>query len=1152
MRAPPPCPTFLRPLQRCSGQGLGPWLLRALAVLGVLAGLTLPAAAAQAQATRASASAAAPSERWQPWAADGFKHLGPGDGLPNDVSIALAEDHQGFLWVGTMGGVARWDGYQFNSHVYRPGGTGLLTDNVVQTLFRDAGGRLWVGTNAAGLVGLPDTRHTDAQPMRIGVGPQGLAHASVRALADDGRGGLWVATDGGLDHLHIASGRVQRVPMGPQAANGLRGEGAVTLLRDRRSRLWVGTTQGLFVQDGDEAPFREIPLPDTLAVPGAPRDQTQPPRPESLLQDSAGRLWVGTNRHGVFVMEADGQAFRPLMETQRDADGRGLTTRRVSTMIEARPGEIWAGTLGQGVVIIHADSGRTRRLVHRPLLPSSLPDDHVRALLRDRSGLVWVATYSGLGRLDPNSDAVLNVTPRVTLAEPLVGRADYAALLAHTDGSLWLGTLSQGVEVVEPDSGRMRVLRPDARRPETALPPDATVSLVEAADGSVYIGNYRGLYRARPRAGQAPDLQRIQWPGRAADIGMGPLVRQGQRLWMGGLSDGLWSMDLGSGRVEHVLKQPQQQLTDHRISAMAVGPRGEVWIGTRNGLNRYDPGTGKVQRIEAGAVAAGAAGAAADGLAGGFVAALHIDRRGRLWVATYGAGLHLLTGGGDGQAPARFRRWGMAQGLPDDNTNALLEDDAGRLWLSTDSGLAVVDPETGAVRALRRAEGVAYGVFWTNAATRTAAGELLFGASGGLSVVRPKLLQAWQHRPAVVVSELRVDGRAQPLPPAGQPLVLPPPARSLEVAYAALDYSAPERNRYAHRLVGLDKDWVETDARRRLASYSNLPPGEYRLLMRGSNRDGVFSEQAAMLLLRVEPAWHQTLWFRLLAGLALLGVVFGLVHVRTRLLQLRRVQLQRLVDERTLELQALSLALSEKSRALEEKSRVLERASISDPLTGLHNRRFLTEHIESALAASLRRAQAHAGEGRTAPDTDTLFFLIDVDHFKDVNDEHGHAAGDAVLVQLAQRLKLVMRESDELVRWGGEEFLAVARDTDRTRADELAERIRAGVAEAPFHLPEGRKLALSCSIGHACWPFIAEHPQALDWSGVVNVADMGLLAAKRLGRNAWVGLQASADTPYTTLAALVRAMPQQAVQQGRLRLSSSHDTAAAAQALSGR
>ena len=188
--------------------------------------------------------------------------------------------------------------------------------------------------------------------------------------------------------------------------------------------------------------------------------------------------------------------------------------------------------------------------------------------------------------------------------------------------------------------------------------------------------------------------------------------------------------------------------------------------------------------------------------------------------------------------------------------------------------------------------------------------------------------------------------------------------------------------------------------------------------------------------------------------------MYGLVHARTRVLQARRQELQRLVDERTVELQAVSLALSEKTRALEEKSRVLEHASISDPLTGLHNRRFLTEHIEGALSASLRRAVAadgaHAADG-AGPDTDTLFFLIDVDHFKRVNDVYGHAAGDTVLVQLAQRLKVAMRDSDDVVRWGGEEFLAVAHDTDRARADELAERIRASVAEAPFRLPDGRR-----------------------------------------------------------------------------------------------
>ncbi|KPF48912.1 hypothetical protein IP87_16145 [beta proteobacterium AAP121] len=1111
----------------------GPHGLVATALWGLAVLLALPAWAQ--------------TERWQGWKTDLFHHIGTAHGLPNGVSTAVTQDAQGYIWVGTMGGVARWDGYQALAYTHDPAQPSLLPDNVVQTLFRDARGRVWVGTNSAGLVALPGP-HGPAQ--HIGVGPQGLQHGSVRAIADDGAGGLWVGTDAGLDHVNPRAGTVSRIGIGPQAGSALGGGAAVSLLRDRRGRLWVGTDTGLFMRAPGQAAFVEVALPlRPVGAEGSVDDAGRVPRPDVLLEDSAGRLWVGTNRHGVLVRDSDDAPWRAVMETQPVDPGQSLRSYRVLSMVEARPGEVWAGTQGRGIVAIDAGTGRTRRLSHQALQPDTLPDNHVRAMYRDDAGLVWVATYGGLARMDPHAEAVLNITPGGlddAAERPNIG---YASILAHSDGRIWVGTQAHGVEILDPDSGQRQALRPDGRSPASALPPDPAVGLAESTDGSVFIGTFSGLYRAHAPAGSRPRVGRVTWPGRAAVQGVGPVLRDGTRLWIGGLTDGLWQMDLASGQVRHVLNRPAETLSDHRLSALALGRDGALWIGTRNGLNRLDATSGQVQKIRAD-------GAGEGRLAGGFIAALLVDRDGRLWVASYGGGLHRLERGGDGRQPAFFSRVTAADGLPDNNVNAVLQDDAGRLWVSTDSGLAVVDPQTLKARPLRRAEGVAHKVYWTDSAARTARGELLFGATGGFSVVQPALLRAWQHRPAVVVTGLRVNGRPAELPASGAALALGPQPHRLEVEYAALDHSAPERNHYAHRLQGLDDDWVSTPATRRVATYSNLLPGEYRLLMRGSNRDGVFNEQPATLALRVLPAWHQTLWFRLLSGLALLGLVYALVHARTRVLQARRVQLQRLVDERTLELQALSQALSEKSRALEEKSRVLERASISDPLTGLHNRRFLTEHIEAALAASLRRAAPPAvpssGEGRAAgaADTDTLFFLIDVDHFKQVNDVHGHAAGDAVLVQLAQRLKLVMRESDELVRWGGEEFLAVARDTDRARADELAERIRAGVAEAPFRLPDGRALALSCSIGHACWPFIAAHPQALDWNGVVNVADMGLLAAKRLGRNAWVGLHASADTPHTTLAALVRAMPQQAVQQGRLRLSSNRDTGAAARALS--
>jgi len=1087
-------------------------------------------------ATVAAAAAAPPPERWQAWAVDGFQHITSADGLPNEITTSVAEDGQGFIWTGTVGGVARWDGYQLRVHRFEPGRAGSLPDNVVQVMHRDAAGRLWIGTTSGGLA-----RYEPAGERFVttGAGPGGLGHVSVRALADDGAGGLWVGTDGGLDHLDVASGRVTPVALGEDSATGLAGRRVSALLLDRQGRLWVGSTRGLFRRAAGGTRFEAVALAPAPSPLRAGFGEGRTPMPECLLEDSRGHIWMGTDRSGAFVLDADGRTARAVLESGPPVRSEAaLSTRRVMTMVEARPGEVWIGTLGQGIVAVDVGSGRTRRLQHQPLAAASLPDNSVRGLLRDRQGLVWVATYGGLSRIDPRTGALLTVSSARLGADGGRGRADYSALLAHPNGRVWMGTHVDGIEIVDPARGAVQALRPDANRPDSALQADVVMSLVADDDGSVYVGSYRGLYRASPDGNR---VSRLRWPGRRPDAGIGPLLRDGSQLWVGGLVDGLWAMDLKSGHVRAMLAEPARQLTDLRITALARGPDGALWIGTRNGLNRLRPDSGELLQLPRGLPAEAR-------LTAGFVTALLFDRSGRLWVATYGGGVHLLEPGSE--AAPRFRRLAMAEGLPDDNVNALVEDDAGQLWVSTDHGLALLDPVTMKARAVRRADGLVFQSYWTGSVARTASGELLFGASGGLTVVRPALLQAWEHRPAVVVTEILVGGK--PVPPgAAKPLQVPADANSLAVEFAALDYSAPERNRYAHRLRGYDADWVYNDARHRNASYSNLPPGDYVLELRGSNRDGVFSDATLVLPVQVQAAWHQTAAFHAATVLAALGLLWAVVSLRTRTLQTRRRELQRLVDERTAELQAVSQALTEKSRALEEKSRVLERASISDPLTGLHNRRFLTEQIDALLAASQRRAHDRPARPGEPVDTDTLFFMIDVDHFKRVNDELGHAAGDAVLVQLAQRLRVAMRESDDIVRWGGEEFLAVAHDTDRARADELAERIRASVADGPFRLSDGRTLAMTCSVGHACWPFLPRQPQALDWLGVVDIADIGLLAAKRLGRNAWVGLHGTERTPTAELLTLARRRPQQALARGELRASSSQPAAVVAEALHG-
>jgi diguanylate cyclase (GGDEF)-like protein len=235
---------------------------------------------------------------------------------------------------------------------------------------------------------------------------------------------------------------------------------------------------------------------------------------------------------------------------------------------------------------------------------------------------------------------------------------------------------------------------------------------------------------------------------------------------------------------------------------------------------------------------------------------------------------------------------------------------------------------------------------------------------------------------------------------------------------------------------------------------------------------------------------------------------------------------------------AAQAQLLEKNLELERAYKALEDVSLTDQLTGLRNRRFFLQHVESDVALSLRGYDDPAAAALAA-DRDLVFYMVDLDHFKEVNDRHGHAAGDSVLVQMKDRLREVFRESDYLVRWGGEEFLVLARATDRSEAHVVAERIRQAVSARAFLLPDGTRLARTCSIGFACYPFLPAQPRLMSWSQVVELADVGLYISKHSGRDAWTALYATdAARPEELFARLVHQLGD-CVARGEARIVTS-------------
>ncbi len=512
-----------------------------------------------------------------------------------------------------------------------------------------------------------------------------------------------------------------------------------------------------------------------------------------------------------------------------------------------------------------------------------------------------------------------------------------------------------------------------------------------------------------------------------------------------------------------------------------------------------------------------------DSIGPGGLTALLEDRRGRIWAGANGGPLNVLEERAGGALS--IRRIGVAEGMPHENVDGLAEDAHGHIWASTDKGIALIDPATLHARALGLADGASEAAFWAGTQSQSADGTIFFGGQDGITVVAPGATSPWTYAPPVIASGLEVGRRSVPAALVNRgdaTLDLPPDARDITVEFAALDYSAPQAERYAYRLDGYDREWVEADARRRTATYTHLSPGEYTLEVRGTNRLGMWSAHVLRLGVRAQPAWYETWEFNVFLGALAILIGYAFHRYRTAVLRRRQRELEDVVNERT--------------RELSDANARLEELSLSDPLTGLRNRRFLAQHLATDVALTLRRYEDwRADPEEPAPqDADIVFFLVDLDNFKIVNDRFGHYAGDLLLMAMRERLQEVFRESDFVARWGGDEFLTVARATPRSDAPVIAERIREAVAGRPFPVGGDQSIDASVSVGFAAFPFVPAAPNAVSWFQAVRIADHALYMAKEAGRNTWFGLGATPSTDPELLAAELESSAAELVRAGAL------------------
>jgi ligand-binding sensor domain-containing protein/signal transduction histidine kinase len=789
-----------------------------------------------------------------------FLHLSTAEGVPPTKVDSMVQDNQGFMWFGTRYGLYRYDGYTLKVFVREPGNPNSLDGVLIKALFKDRDGALWVGCNQSLNKFDPTTESFVRYPIPL-----------ATHITQDTDGLLWLTTNGGLYRLDPASGRIQRYSHDPNDPFSLSSNDLTYCSRDRRGTLWVASKGGL-----DEFDRRSGKVTRRINLPGA-TDGFQ------FYEDRFGMFWIlhgSPNALAVFDRKTN-------TLTNYEFPKRGPALMRASGILEDRNGALWIATHGLGLLKFDREQEKFIRYMNIAADPESLPQSKMDALLADRDGNIWVAP----GRLPPallvTKLPQFNKLPKIpgSTIEPFVG-----ALFEDREGVLWIGTPEALVR--RDKNGAITEYRTGGREVGADV-----VSIREDRSGNLWVGTYgHGLHRFDRRTGKFKTYRHN--PGDPYSLGNDIVTRllvdHNGTLWAG-TDDGLNRFDAVTEHFTTYKLEPQSGVP---YIELVEDRQGKIWIGTESsGLRHFDPATGQFAEYEHDENVPGT-------LSDNRVNSVHFDRSGTMWVGTQN-GLDKFN-----PETGSFSAFTQRDGLPGNAVGCILEDKNGNLWMSTNNGVARFHPESKTFRNFSTAEGLpGPNLTGWGACFQSPNGEMFFGGFNGGTSFFPDTVIDSSYAPPIVLTDFRLFGN--PVQVGGQSplrrsisytkdLILSHQQNVFSITLSALSYDSPATNRYRYKLSNLERDWNEVGSDRRQAIYTTLPPGTYTFHAQGATGGGPWSEPGVALRIEILPPWYQTLLFRSICVVGFLVSLWSVYLLRLKQLEQQFIRaLEARVDERT-------------------------------------------------------------------------------------------------------------------------------------------------------------------------------------------------------------------------------------------------------------
>jgi signal transduction histidine kinase/ligand-binding sensor domain-containing protein/DNA-binding response OmpR family regulator len=812
-----------------------------------------------------------------------FRHLTIADGLSQNAVSAIVQDRRGFMWFGTKDGLDRYDGYQFVVFRHDPFDSTSISDSEITALFEDGRGRLWIGTRGGGLNRFDRNRERFD---RLRVGPA----RNVTSIAEDSAGGIWVGSSGeGLFRLTIGTtGAVtaERFVHSATDPSSLSDDRVRAVLVDRRGVLWVGTDSGL---DRREAPdTRDAAFTHFTAGPNSPLGLIDTGI-SALAEDSRGQLWVGSVP-GLSVFDSTRTHVRHhyhRYRTYRYGWGEAVS------LAEDRSGDVWLSTRSE-LMRVDPSSGQFEYFRHDPQNPESINSDLPTQVYRDRSDVIWVGTNGyGINVHDPKANRFQTFRRLDNRSSRLAGFSVYT-IFEDLSKTLWVdaGLLYQWNRT----TGAFRSFETSSNRPDD-FGNTGVWAIVEDPPGFLWAGTYRGLYHYEIATGRSRQYRYDPADSTGLPESVVYDVFRGRdgTIWAVTENFLVRLVDAERGRFQ-IWRSKERATSGLWIFPSTVqDANGALWLGADQGLARFDPKTGAFRHYRHDPHEP--ATLSHDAVRSILPDPLEPNRY--LWIGTAGGGLNRLDLGS-----GTFVHFTERDGLPNNVVYGILADTSGKLWLSTNKGLSRFDPTTKRFRNYDADDGLQSNEFNSGASFRSRSGELFFGGVYGFNYFRPADIHDNPHSPTVVITGFRRGNRYETVRDSGTVLRRTiSEADSLRLSYrdavltfefAALEYSAPTKNRYAYRMVGFNNDWFESGSVR-AATYTNLPPGHYTFQVRASNNDGVWNERGRSLAITILPPWWRTWWAYTLYGVLTLAALYGARRYEMDRLRLKnRLEIERL------------------------------------------------------------------------------------------------------------------------------------------------------------------------------------------------------------------------------------------------------------------